>query len=52
MDYWGDQVSRHGLIKSKPARSKGRQSERRDRIENNKNADLKGPAVTHLIMNS
>ena len=51
MDYWGDQVLRHGLIKSKPARSKGRQSERGYKVESNKNADLKGPAVTQLIMN-
>ena len=51
MDYWGDQVSRHGLIKSKLARSKGRQSERRYIVESNKNTDLKGPAVTQLIMN-
>ena len=39
------------MIKSKSAGSKGRQSEIRDRIENNKNADLKGPTVTQLIMN-
>ena len=51
MDYWGDQVSRHGLIKSKLVRSRGIQSERRYRVESNKNTDLKGLAVTKLIMN-
>ena len=51
MDYWGDQVSRHGLIKSKLARLRGRQSERRYRVESNKKTDLKCPAITKLIMN-